>query len=278
MAGITFGDALRKYRDSRCNRWSPKYLYNFELSSRIWNQVIGTREISEIKPEDILDIRNALDHHNSGWWTNTVRGYLTAFCNWAIACGWLTRNPVSPQIWPYDVEITRRTISDFTKEEVELLYTHLEIDDKRFVALACYTGLRIGTLSRLLWRHLVGDFLHIPREILKTRRYLTGDQRLYVPVACLRIILPQGPPDDPILKLHGDLAYRLKSAAKSVGIDPHRVYPHAFRRTWCSWMVKAGATREEVMQIQGWKDSSILLQHYWPRVSDVRQKNIMEKL
>lgn len=132
---------------------------------------------ADITPTHIRAHMSARTHMGAGPKTrNTERGYLSRFCRFCVAQGWLLASPVDAVGKARVVRRRARIVP--TEEQVRALIAATRKErrtgDRWLVYLtAATTGLRWGTLKALRWEHVRIDQhpprLEIPGEMLKGR-------------------------------------------------------------------------------------------------------------
>lgn len=275
----TFASYYYKWVRLKAQGWSPGAYQNARLSMRPCLQVFGNKPLNFITQEDI---QSAFVACPGSWaWRNTARAYFRAVIRTAICDG--LADPGLLEAWPRMKDRgTQRPYYHFSKLEIEKLVGAIKPKWKRavgrYVWASCYLGLRKGALYQLTWGMVLEDWwLSAPSRIIKQRK----DVRMVIPPALREELGARGNFDDLLLPglPHPNAVGRiLHDAAKAAGLDPKRVYPHQFRRTWCAWAKASGMTKDQAQAIQRWDDSNVFSRYYWPKVDDQEHRMAMERL
>jgi integrase len=265
--------------------WKPGTLYNSRLAYQQILKAVGNRPASSLTLDDTD--RAMLAAWSGGYsadWIHFLRG------RWRILVRFLIRARVLSQdisiTWesvPKDPEDHERVYHDYTREEITRLCEFLRPPIARLCWIACYAGgLRRQNLIDLTWTKIPEDssgrwLIVIPGREMKGRRELRW------PVSApLRAILgPRGLPREkviPGLPTSSKILKALKRASRKAGMPEEWAYVHQFRRTCCSWLKEAGVTRDQAMTLFGWRNHDVLLNSYWPPVSDNERRAILDKM
>jgi integrase len=116
---------------------------------------------------------------------NTLRGMRVAFgrvLTWAIACGWLEKNPCAGVQLPRAGKRIVRTV--LKPEQVIAIAQNLDDPYATLVLFVAVTGLRIGEAIAIKWSDFDGDVLHVQRRIYEGQvdETKTEDSTRYLPI------------------------------------------------------------------------------------------------
>ena len=273
--GISLSSAVDRWLAFQADRWVEKTTSNRRMIlDRLILLAGGGIPAKDLQDGHIQDLWLAMQPGPG--WARYVAGCLHGFCRWLQRRGILRVDP--SMAWPrvaYDPAGAFRTVS---REEEARLLAVLPLPLQRYVVLAIGTGLRRGTLYSAVWSWVDSSWiLSVPASAMKQGHAL----QIPLSVRVQELLGERGNPEDPLiagLPCRDDLNRHLQAAARRAGVDPEHLTSHQFRRTWVERARDAGASREEVQIMQGWASSSVLLTHYWPRVSAARSREIFERI
>ncbi len=127
----------------------------------------GKRKISTIGR---FDVETFLSQHSKQYSRSTLRSMrvsLSLVMSWAVACGWITKNPCAGVKLPRDSNCAGkrvvRTVLKFA--QVTAISEKLEEPYSTLVLFLAVTGLRIGEAIALKWSDFDGDVLSVTRRI-----------------------------------------------------------------------------------------------------------------
>jgi len=282
LAGAAFSVAAEKYKAHKlaAGKWRPSTAEVFDHEMKQALGILYDRPVSEITTDDVELLWFTLAGRAlSKQWIERVRVDLQSLFRWLLRHGAISSDPM--QIWER-TEIGEdehlRIFHDFTRAEIEKLTAKARPTIAKFVWTACYTGLRRGNIAAMRWWWIDEAWVcEIPgREFKQKRRH-----RIPIHHDLQVILAPRGEPEERVISglCHVTrINTVLKELAKKTEITPAWVYPHNFRRTFCSWLHAAGVTRQEAMDLLGSKSESVLLRHYWPETEDREKWSIISKL
>ncbi len=125
--------------------------------------VFGRREVSNIGR---YDVETFLAKGAQVYCRNTLRGMrasLGRVLSWAVACGWLEKNPCSGVKLPHAGKKITRTI--LKPDETIAIANRLSEPYSTLVLFLAVSGLRISEAIGIKWTDFDGDVLHISRRI-----------------------------------------------------------------------------------------------------------------
>jgi integrase len=125
--------------------------------------VFGQKEVSNIGR---YDVESFLADMARMYCQNTLRGMrasLGLVLSWAVACGWLEKNPCSGVKLPRAGKKVIRTV--LSAQEIIAIAEQLEEPYSTLVLFLAVTGLRVGEAVAVKWSDLDGDVLHVRRRI-----------------------------------------------------------------------------------------------------------------
>lgn len=105
---------------------------------------------------------------------------MNQFCKWAIAEGYLVKNPCSNLILPGE-HAKKREVETFSKEERSALLSYMDETGYGYdtlIKLAFATGMRQGELLALQWGDIVNGVLHVRRTLSYYKRVEEGSHSL----------------------------------------------------------------------------------------------------
>jgi hypothetical protein len=136
----------------------------------------GQTEISSIGR---YDVETFLAERAQTYCRNTLRGMrvsLGRVLSWAVACGWLEKNPCAGVKLPNAGTKVKRTI--LTPEQTIAIAQKLNEPYSTLVLFIAVTGLRIGEAIAIKWTDFDGDVLRISRRIYEGKTGTTKRQVL----------------------------------------------------------------------------------------------------
>jgi integrase len=127
----------------------------------------GKRKISTIGR---FDVETFLSQHSKKYSRSTLRSMrvsLSLVMSWAVACGWIAKNPCAGVKLPRDSNCAgRRVVRTVLKlAQVTAIAEKLEEPYSTLVFFLAVTGLRIGEAIAVTWSDFDGDVLSITRRI-----------------------------------------------------------------------------------------------------------------
>jgi integrase len=229
----------------------------------------GKREVSSIGR---YDIESFLAERAQMYSRNTLRGMrvsLGRLMSWAVACGWLEKNPCAGVKLPHAGKKVVRTV--LKPSQVTAIAERLDEPYSTLVLFLAVTGLRIGEAIGIKWRDFEGDVLHISRRIYEGKSDTTktkgSDRSLPIPKVLLeRMRLLGG--DDWVFRSRegtpvnpGNVLKRyVRPIVRELGISLGGW--HDFRHTLTTGLLRSGASPKVVSNILGHADVQITLDIY----------------
>jgi integrase len=147
--------------------------------------VFGERTISAIGR---FDIESFLAEQVKMYCRNTIRGMrasISLVFSWAVACGWLEKNPCSGVKLPQAGQKVVRTV--LQPEQVLAIAEKLEEPYTTLILFLAVTGLRISEAVGIRWEDFDGDILHVCRRVYEGK---TGQPKTKNSDRCLPIPAP----------------------------------------------------------------------------------------
>ena len=140
------------------------------------------------------------------------------------------------------------------------------------VLMACYTGARLGELSRMRWEDI--DWR---REVIQVRQTKPKVTTRYVPLQAelLEVLKARRQAKGPLLAPFNNLYRELKRACETAGVV--RFSLNDCRRTFGSWMVQEGVPVFTVSKLMG-HSSPAMVQKVYGRLSDDSLRAAVAKL
>jgi integrase len=240
--------------------------------------LFGGRGISSIGR---YDVEIFLADQAKRYSRNTLHGMRVSMgrvFSWAVACGWLDRNPCSGVKLPRAGKRITRTV--LKPEQVTAIAENLKEPYATLVLFLAVTGLRIGEAIGIRWTDFDGDVLRVSRTIYEgeadTAKTESSCRSLPIPEAVLSRMKAlnstewvfssrQGTPINP-----GNALKRyVRPVARQLGI-PLGGW-HDFRHTVTTGLLRSGVSPKVVSRILGHSDVGITLNVYdHPEFNDFR--------
>jgi integrase len=147
----------------------------------------GRKEISSIGR---YDVEAFLAERAQRYCRNTLRGMrvsMSRVLSWAVACGWLGKNPCAGVKLPHAGSRIKRTI--LKPEETIAIASKLDEPYSTLILFLAVSGLRISEAIGIKWVDFEGDVLHISRRIYEGKAGSTkndkSDRSLPIPSSLL---------------------------------------------------------------------------------------------
>lgn len=185
------------------NRWETAVAPTIQATTaeyylkELRNHVVpsfGQRAVSSIGR---YDVETFLADRAQTYCRNTLRGMrvsLGRVLGWAVACGWLEKNPCSGVRLPQAGQRVIRNV--LSPEQTVAVAGKLREPYSTLVLFLAVTGLRVGEAVGIQWRDFDGDTLHVCRRIYegkvgapktkKSERYLPIPSALLFRMRALR--------------------------------------------------------------------------------------------
>jgi hypothetical protein len=127
----------------------------------------GKRKISTIGR---FDVETFLSQHSKQYSRSTLRSMrvsLSLVMSWAVACGWIGKNPCAGVKLPRDSNCAgKRVVRTILKPaHVSAIAEQLEEPYSTLVLFLAVTGLRVGEAIAIKWSDFNGDLLSVTRRI-----------------------------------------------------------------------------------------------------------------
>ncbi len=208
-----------------------------------------------------------------GWSEATVAihiRYLRAFLNWCcreeLTAECLAKAVRRPGKLPPSLNMPER------EEIIAVLAacddgSFLGARDKAIILVLIDTGLRVSELCDLKLEHLSLDGKLRALDV-KARQYEWGILSEETAAAVKTYLERRGGGSGPLFvnRRGGKLTpsgvrQLLRRRAKAAGVSPGKFHPHALRKVFASWWIRAGGHEYDLMQLGGWKTKEVL-KHY----------------
>ncbi len=235
------------------------------------------QEVDDIASLNRSHVRRYVAHLREKGWTETTVAihirYLRAFLNWCYREGILSDALAQaievPKLPPPEVSVP-------TQEDIEALLntcdeSFLGLRDKAIILVFLDTGLRVGELCSLEMSGISINGNHTTIELVdpksRQRKYCFLQEK--ATEALMEYLKLRGNDPGPLfLERWGKRGITpsgvwkmLRKRAQMAGVPPKKVRPHAFRKAFATWWLKAGGDEWSLMQLGGWK-SRRTLKHY----------------
>jgi integrase len=256
-------------KKSSSGRWSEGVQDNVARFVRAWKESFGAKAVGDLQILEVEahEARRASRKKGgiSASIMNQERAYLRQFLRWAKTHGWIDGDPTAA--WEPREEVVQKKYVPLTLQEEQRLVRCCPRWLSRAIRFAIATGLRQGTIRKLLWSmvgaRVVGGkripVIDIPARIMKTRK------NHWIPLAdeALDAMGRAGKPDSPIffLKSKSAVCYWFKKAVKAAGIDPACSF-HDTRRTFVARLAGEGTPMNLIMRLGAWRRPTTMLIHY----------------
>lgn len=238
--------------------------YRYVLESLLY-PVFQDAIVQNIKLTDIQEFLNTHPNTAKSTLVKTVI-VLDQLFNLAIRDGLMEKNPIDKKLLKYPSNKVKEkdalTIEEF-EEVVAGIPNLTKQDDKRLLALFCFTGMRRGEVAGLRWEDIDFDakLIHVNRNviypennpIISTPKTKKGYRTIPLDERLLQYLLPA---QDEGFVLGGEKPYKkskFDSVWKRIGeiIDLHGARFHVFRHTYATLLNNAGVDYKTIQSIMG---------------------------
>lgn len=235
------------------------------------------KPIAEITENDIFlyMARYKKEHEASNSYINTIRLYLSSFFSWLSDKGYVNKNPVR-SIHP--VKIEKRLPKPFTDEELETIKQAPSCSrDKAIIEVLYSTGVRAEELSNLN----IDDIDMNSRTVRVQHGKGAKERYTFISPSALIYLkkyLSERDDNNPALfvgkkKPHNRLTPDgIESVVTKISktAEVTHAYPHKFRRTMATNLLKKGMPLEKVSRILGHQDLQTTMIYCTIDMRDVR--------
>src|SRR6266850_1194425 len=156
MCGKRWTDKVHAHVQRLTDGWVALWNWNTEIRE------IGWREVDQLIAKRDNGKRSAAA-------LNQERMYLKMFWQWMLERGLAENDPTN--VWKRRREVVKKKYVALNPAQMEMLLEaiHGDYELYKFVSLAAYTGLRMGTLLKLRYEHFRDGILEVPAALVKTR-------------------------------------------------------------------------------------------------------------
>ncbi len=235
---------------------------------------LGNLPIAEIK---VSDIQKLLDKHSilSNKTLDEIKSTLSQIFKYALSDDLIKKNPCESVdiVIPSTKKSIRKALSLNDYQEIISSLTMLVGDDRRFLALCLFTGMRRGEVLGLRWEDLSSGSIHIRRNVTHPQK---NQPTISTPKtkASIRSI----PLSEPLLfalqpfektgfVVGGEKpltlsAYRAMWKRIKNTVDLHGATPHILRHSYLTFAVGSTTDYKTVQGISGHADVFTLMNRY----------------
>lgn len=224
-------------------------------------------------------LREVQEAGRSGKTLQNYRETICAFCDWAVARGYLSDDPLKNST-AYDTSprSKRRTL---TPDEIQRLLDVAPDYRSLLYQVAMCTGLRANELRSLKVRDLNTDMkaLNLHAEWTKNRKPGLQPIPLWL-LERLEVVSRGKALDDPLLRVPRDVAPRLDKDLKAADISKWtplgKIDFHALRSVYVSNVIEAGTTVKEAQSLARHSTPALTMNTY-AKASQKRLTELTEK-
>jgi excisionase family DNA binding protein len=233
----------------------------------------GKRNISTIKR---FDVETFLAQQSKKYSRSTLRSMrvsLSLVMSWAVACGWIDKNPCAGVKLPRDSNCGgRRVVRTILKlDQVTAIAEKLEEPYSTLVLFLAVTGLRIGEAIAITWSDFDGNVLSVSRRIcdgdLDTVKSEGSNRKLPIPLEMVSRMRQLGDGEWIFRSREGTpvnpgnaLKRYIRPAAKQLGIAIGGW--HDFRHTLTTNMRRSGVHPKVISGILGHSGVTLAMNTY----------------
>ncbi len=252
---------------------STKATYQKRLNEYII-PFLGNLAIEEIK---VSDVQRMLDKHSnlSNKTLGEIRSTLSQIFKYALSDDLIKKNPCESVdiVIPSTKKSERKALSLNNYQDIISNLTMLIGDDRKFLALCLFTGMRRGEVLGLRWEDLFSGSIHVKRNVMHPQK---NQPTITTPKtkASIRSI----PLSDPLLFalqpfektgfiVGGEKpltlsAYRAMWKRIKKTVDLHGATPHILRHSYLTFAVGSTTDYKTVQGISGHADLFTLVNRY----------------
>jgi site-specific recombinase XerD len=241
-----------------------------------WCKTEGVTTLDQLKP---THIRGYLVHcQERNLKDNTLHGFARAirrFCNFVVSEELISVSPFAKVKMP---KVAKQILPSLTTEQVKRVLTACDNDrDKAVVLFLVDTGARASELVRLNYSHLdlKTGAVFIERGKMSKDRHVFIGARTQKQLQRYLMRRKNKAPGDPLFAaLDGQrlttsgLRQLLIRVGRAAGVD--HCAPHALRRTFALWSLRAGMNVYALQRLMGHDDLTTLLSYLGLTKDDLR--------
>lgn len=245
-----------------------KYLREYLLP------VLGEKKLTAITVADVQEMMDRFAHlsHKT---LKDAKGVLSQIMRYAISDELIKRNPcdsVDLEI-PSDKKKVRHALPIDQYKEIIAGMQNLQLQDRRFLGLCLYSGMRRGEVLGLRWEDIDGDVIHVRRNVthpqqntpqITTPKTEAGVRDIPIIEPLAKILTP-AEKEGFIIGGEQPLslsAYRAMWTRINKAIDMHGATPHILRHSYLTYAVGETTDYKTVQGISGHSDVDVLLNIY----------------
>lgn len=211
------------------------------------DRLFGNLHPNDINRETVRDaIYQWRDAGTSDSTINKRLRMVRAALSWAVKEEWIERAPHIEAPSAAGARTRFLTRDEFHRLFAEAHEPHL----RTFLALAIYTGMRMGAILELKWENIQGRMI-IPEGGHEKKRRATVP--INTPLALALSVAAHLRESDYVVSYQGKSLKSIKTtfykAAERAGLDDIRI--HDLRRTCASWLAQAGEPMEKIAAFIG---------------------------
>ncbi|MEO0140921.1 MAG: site-specific integrase, partial [candidate division WOR-3 bacterium] len=241
---ITLSELFARYLEWAKTAHSKSYLRSEVFYAAFFLEALGDLPLSQPRTERVLETLQCLALSHSPSTVNRYYAFIRSVFNRAVEWGILEASPLKG-IRPLREPAGR--IRYLSPDEAQALLNACRNNLWlfAFVAIALYTGMRIGEIRALRW-----EDVDLERGIIRVRESKTGSARLiplHDDLRKLLIQLPRGDDNMALRMRYPEKAFR--KACHEAGIRDFRF--HDLRHTYASWKVMDGVDLRTLAELLG---------------------------
>ncbi len=245
-----------------------KYLKEYILPT------LGEKKLDAIA---VADVQEMLDRfaHLSFKTLRDAKGVLSQIMKYAISDELIKRNPCDSKDLeiPSDKKKVRNALPIDQYKSIIAGMQNLQLQDRRFLALCMFTGMRRGEVLGLRWEDIDGDIIHVRRNVthvqqnnpqITTPKTEAGVRNIPIVEPLAKILSPA---EENGYIIGGDSpltlsSYRALWERINKAIDMHGATPHVLRHSFLTYAVGETTDYKTVQGISGHSDLNVLLNTY----------------
>ena len=255
FSGKTFKEIKTLWLSSIKEKILPETFKNVVISLKHF-EILNENKISDIKLFQLQKIFNDMDY--SRGYKSNCKSVLNRIFNFALKNDFIDSNKVQfVELGKKNIVVERKI---FTRDEINILWQNLKVNNVYIILILIYTGMRIGELLALK----VCD-VDLDNKVIYIRKSKTssGIRTIPIPDKILSLFIENISYENEYFILSKNLTplsymtfkYRFNVLLEKLGIQKHTI--HDTRHTFATMLNNADANSTSIIKLIGHSDFSI---------------------
>lgn len=255
FSGKTFKEIKTLWLSSIKEKILPETFKNVVISLKHF-EILNENKISDIKLFQLQKIFNDMDY--SRGYKSNCKSVLNRIFNFALKNDFIDSNKVQfVELGKKNIVVERKI---FTRDEINILWQNLKVNNVYIILILIYTGMRIGELLALK----VCD-IDLNNKVIYIRKSKTssGIRTIPIPDKILSLFIDNISYENEYFILSKNLTplsymtfkYRFNVLLEKLGIQKHTI--HDTRHTFATMLNNADANSTSIIKLIGHSDFSI---------------------